>query len=337
MQKIIDDMIQKSQEMLKSGAVCAVFAWKKGNLVYDVSPAVFSSSDELLNIHYDDFCASNLSKYLVAQEKPDGTSLVFLKPCDTYSLNQLLSENQVSRDKVYAVGIGCAGKLDINKLSALGITGILEIDDDGDGENLTIKTLYGDKSCARQSVYLDKCLNCKGKEHKVFDELIGESISDGSGDGLSSGISENDRFSPVADIESKSSDERFAFWRGELSKCVRCNACRDVCPACTCRKCIFDNVGSGVRGKVNASEFEENLYHIIRGYHVAGRCSDCGECSRVCPQSIPLHLINRKFIKDINSFFGEFQVGETSEFSPPLLRFDFDDAEPGDIIGREGD
>ena len=23
-------------------------------------------------------------------------------------------------------------------------------------------------------------------------------------------------------------------WRGELSRCIRCNACRNACPACTC-------------------------------------------------------------------------------------------------------
>ena len=51
------------------------------------------------------------------------------------------------------------------------------------------------------------------------------------------------------------------------------------------------------------------MFHIIRAFHVAGRCTDCGECSRVCPQHIPLHLLNRKFIKDINELYGEYQAG----------------------------
>ena len=45
------------------------------------------------------------------------------------------------------------------------------------------------------------------------------------------------------------------------------------------------------------SRLVENMFHIIRAFHVAGRCTDCGECTRVCPQGIPLHLLNRKFIK----------------------------------------
>ena len=53
------------------------------------------------------------------------------------------------------------------------------------------------------------------------------------------------------------------------------------------------------------SRLVENMFHIIRAFHVAGRCTDCGECSRVCPQNIPLHLLNRKFIKDIDTFYDE--------------------------------
>ncbi|MFR8333012.1 MAG: 4Fe-4S binding protein [Oscillospiraceae bacterium] len=78
---------------------------------------------------------------------------------------------------------------------------------------------------------------------------------------------------------------------------MRCNACRNVCPACSCEKCVFDNhCIRQWRTRPRPTRFEENMFHIIRAFHVAGRCTDCGECSRVCPQHIPLHLLNRKFI-----------------------------------------
>ena len=83
------------------------------------------------------------------------------------------------------------------------------------------------------------------------------------------------------------------------------------------------------------NSFEENMFHIIRAFHVAGRCTDCGECSRVCPQHIPLHLLNRKFIKDINEFYGDYQAGEDTESRAPLNRFDNDDIEPCDAVGRK--
>ena len=81
--------------------------------------------------------------------------------------------------------------------------------------------------------------------------------------------------------------------------------------------------------------FEEKMFHIIRAFHVAGRCTDCGECSRVCPQGIPLHLFNRKFIKDIDELYGEYQAGADTESTAPLTDYTFEDAEPS-IVGKRG-
>ena len=132
----------------------------------------------------------------------------------------------------------------------------------------------------------------------------------------------------VAKLEAMTPEERFAFWRGELSRCIRCNACRNICPACSCEQCVFDNPASGVSQKAAADSFEENMFHIIRAFHVAGRCTDCGECSRVCPQHIPLHLLNRKFIKDINTYYGEYQAGAEEGSRAPLVNFTKEDCEP---------
>ena len=65
-------------------------------------------------------------------------------------------------------------------------------------------------------------------------------------------------------------------------------------------------------------------------------CTDCGECSRVCPQGIPLHLFNRKFIKDIDEFYGEYQAGADTESRAPLTDFTFEDVEPGIVSERGG-
>lgn len=115
------------------------------------------------------------------------------------------------------------------------------------------------------------------------------------------------------------------------------NACRNVCPACSCEKCVFDNPKSGVANKAAADPFEENLFHIIRAFHVAGRCTDCGECSRVCPQHIPLHLLNRKFIKDINELYGPYMAGSDLDTKPALLTYDTGDCEPSVVLTRGGE
>lgn len=172
----------------------------------------------------------------------------------------------------------------------------------------------------------ERCISCKSKKCVAYDELLGD-----NGDVLDS-----KRFDEVERLEHLTADERFAFWQGELSRCIRCNACRDVCPACTCEKCVFDNPHSGVENKAPSDRFEEKMFHIIRAFHVAGRCTDCGECSRVCPQNIPLHLLNRKFIKDINSFYGEYQAGEEVGSRAPLVNYTTDDPEPYEAVQKGG-
>ena len=276
---------------------------------------------------YNGFCGANLSKYMIEGSKLEGKTLVFLKPCDTYSFNQLIKENRVVRDKAYIIGIGCKGKLDVEKIKAQGIKGILNIrgaEYDGPADTLTVETLYGEKTVPYKDAMLERCHVCKGKDHMIYDELLGESTD----------TKDADRFEEVRRIEAMSPEEKFAYFQSELSKCIRCNACRNVCPACSCRKCVFDSTKFDSAQKANVDSFEEKMFHIIRAFHVAGRCTDCGECSRVCPQGIPLHLFNRKFIKDIDEFYGEYQAGADAESKGPLTSFTFNDVEPGVTGGR---
>ncbi len=326
MQQVVDIMRKRALQLLGSGTVNRVIGWKNGEFGYDQTPAVFKTEDELSALVYDSFSSPNLSKYLIEESKKEGKILAFLKPCDTYSFNQLIKEHRINRDGVYIVGIECCGMVDINKLKALGAVGVNGIADDG--ETITAHTLYGDKTFKKEEVLLEKCLACKGKKHVAFDELIIVNAQDDEA---------KPRFDGVKEIEAMTPDERFAFWRSQLSKCIRCNACRNVCPACSCLQCVFDNPKSGVASKATPDTFEEQMYHVIRAFHVAGRCTDCGECSRVCPQNIPLHLLNRKFIKDMNEFYGEYQAGADTETRPPLVNYTAGDVEPTVISDKGGD
>ena len=316
-------MLERAKALLESGEVARVIGWKKGDFCFDPSPASFESVDELKDFVYDYFCGANLSKYLIAMSKKPGKTAVFLKPCDTYSFNQLVKEHRIKRENVHVIAVECLAKLDVEKIKAQGVVGItgVEVVD----KEVKVSSAYGDVTLAKPDVVLVKCAPCN-KTHQVKDEeiILHERPA-----------RDVNRFDEVAKLEAMTEDERFAFWREQLSKCIRCNACRNVCPACSCVKCVFDNPQSGIAAKANDDKFEEQLFHIIRAFHVSGRCTDCGECSRVCPQNIPLHLLNRKFIKDIDNLYGEYQAGETDEGKTPLTSYTEGDVEPKDVFNGE--
>ena len=98
-----------------------------------------------------------------------------------------------------------------------------------------------------------------------------------------------------------SREERWAFWQKELSRCVKCYACRNSCPMCYCEHCTMDC--NRPQWVPVASHALGNLeYHMVRAMHLAGRCVECGDCGRACPVGIPVHLL---------TFFAEESVHAT--------------------------
>ena len=72
-------------------------------------------------------------------------------------------------------------------------------------------------------------------------------------------------------------EEKFAYWQNELSKCIRCYACRQACPMCYCTRCSVEvNQPQWIPVKANTHGNME--WHILRAMHLAGRCISCGEC-----------------------------------------------------------
>ena len=151
---------EKALELLRSGTVGRVIGWKRGEFFYDLTPAVFTSCEEVeQGFVWSAFSAANVSKYLIAESKKDGKIAAFLKPCDSYSFVQLCKEHRIAKENVYVVGVQCDGNCDIEKIKAAGCKGVTAIEEDGDA--LRITTLYGEKTLARADVLLDRCLVCK--------------------------------------------------------------------------------------------------------------------------------------------------------------------------------
>jgi len=127
----------------------------------------------------------------------------------------------------------------------------------------------------------------------------------------------------VAEIEAMDHAERAEFFRRVFDTCVRCYACRDICPLCYCEECVTEKTRpQWVEASVKPSS---NFYwHLIRAYHLAGRCVECGECDRACPVDIPLALLNRKMAGEVERLFG-YVPGSDPEATPALQEFKEDE------------
>lgn len=168
---------------------------------------------------------------------------------------------------------------------------------------------------------MDKCSWCTVREPAGCDALIGEPLPDNST------AAERDLYADVKELESLSPDERWEFWKPHLERCIRCYACRQACPLCYCKRCIVEK--SMPQWVETSAHPRGNLaWHVVRAFHLAGRCVGCGECERACPVDIPLSLLNRKMEKLVREKYG-FVSGVSPEETGPFTTFSSEDSDDG--------
>jgi ferredoxin len=120
-------------------------------------------------------------------------------------------------------------------------------------------------------------------------------------------------------------EERADFWRREFARCTRCYACRAACPGCYCTSCIVQrNQPQWIAAAPTAhGNFSWNL---IRAFHQAGRCTQCGACEAACPQGLPLMLLNASLAQEVEATFGH-RAGYDPDARPFIGSWETGDAE----------
>ncbi len=156
-----------------------------------------------------------------------------------------------------------------------------------------------------------KCERCRANTPPVYDELVQP-----EGTAPWDQEIEDEELDSLLELPRS---ERFEYFREHFDRCIRCYACRDICPLCYCRECITEKsrpqwIEVGVKSSSNA------YWNLIRAYHLAGRCIDCGECERACPVDIPLRVLNRRLATIVQDLF-DYVPGESLETTPAMLDF----------------
>ena len=129
----------------------------------------------------------------------------------------------------------------------------------------------------------------------------------------------------LSQYEAMDKEARWEFWKKEFDKCIRCYACRKACPMCYCDPCFIDQT-KPKWGDKSPQSHGNLMYHLTRFHHLAGRCIDCGECSRACPVDIPLYLFHKKVAKECEEMFNQ-AAGMKIEDKPVLIDFRVEDSD----------
>jgi ferredoxin len=135
-----------------------------------------------------------------------------------------------------------------------------------------------------------------------------------------------ENWSDVVELEEMGIAERLEFWTREFDSCIRCYACRQACPGCYCFECMAEQVDPLWMG-IPIELPEKAFFHVMRAYHLAGRCVECDACEQACPMNIRLGLLNRKLAKEVDELFN-YRPGGDPDTPPPLATFKKDEDLP---------
>lgn len=320
---ITETIRQRVRSLLSQGTVEFFVGYETGQEVLHITPCFVQDEADADALEWNLLCINNLSTYL--KRYRTNKVGVLVKGCDSRSLVELLKLNQIKRENVYIMGVPCTGIVDPKKIEAqCDPSTITSIYEDEEGNIVLAGANDGaDKVCARDDLLYDKCLFCSYPNPLVYDELVADEVQART-------FELDEKFADVETIEMQEPEERLAFWNEELSKCIRCYACKNVCPMCFCNECLWDKRDPSWVTKYPNSN-DNFTFHMIRFYHMIGRCTGCMECERVCPVDIPLGKIFKKIEKDCLELF-EYQAGIDIETVPPLSTFDEHDQSHEDLL-----
>lgn len=282
------------------------------------------SPDDVDRLVWNKSCAANLAAVLPQLfARPEGQKGewtppnvgVVVKGCDSRSLVGLIKENQIPRDRLFVIGIGCEGMIDRHRLvRELEGVGLAEAKVDGDSVRL-IGTDGTEKQIDLAEAFAASCRECEQRTAVLSDLVLGEETR--------ASPPEASRYANVEEFASKSPAERWEIMVDELSRCIRCYACREACPNCYCKECFAEETVPKWLG-VTTDLPDVFFFHLGRAFHQAGRCVDCGACVAACPQGIDLRLLNQKINKDVEELF-KAKASLSLEEAEALLCFRMED------------
>ena len=289
MQRYTSKIRERAKALLEEGKVDVFIGYKEGSVPLMNQPVIIDDPSKVDTLIWDSNCALNLCNYLTKRTDRIG---IIANGCNSRNIVIHISENQIKRDQLYILGIPCEGVLDHRAIMReVDHQDIAEFSEDGD--EFTVKGDGFDKTLKKSDFLRNNCKVCQHRNPVIYDELLGEPVQE----------QEVDPYKDVKSIEKQDPENKWNFFTRLISNCIRCYACRNACPLCYCPTCFVDESKPQWVGK-SIDPTDTMTFHILRAFHCAGRCTDCGACERVCPMGISMRQFTKKLNKDAFELFG---------------------------------
>lgn len=278
----------EAQRILSTGEVSAVIGYASVRRKGSAQPIIITDASAADKLIFTPASVNNLALYLTKAKKEipkTGKIGIVVKGCDLKAIVGLMGEAQLKREDLYLIGVPCSGVLASTTQPAT---------------ELTADTIA------------PKCTECNTQLPLGCDYVPNVQLP-------TQPQLEGKYAAEIARLEALTPAERWAYWKEQFAKCIKCYACRQVCPFCFCEQCLCD------RNKPQMVETTprpagNTAWHIVRAMHLAGRCAGCAECERVCPMDIPLNLLNRKMAKELKELY-DYEAGFVVNDKGPLSTF----------------